>query len=313
MSGVGTPHDKLFKALLEDPGRAATLVREYLPADIRDRLSDDPPELVDGSFIDEALAGSRSDRLFRAMLRTGQEALIYVLMEHKSSPDPRTPFQLMGYMIRIWERYGEGRRDRLKAVPPIFPLVFYHGLEDWTVPTAIADCLAADADVLAGMRDFRYMLHDLRHIPDERLSSDSASRAGLAALKYVFVADIDVETLAWIIRDLPDDGLFLHQVFEYLLLAFGARREIMHTAAARAKSSEGENLMQTVGEQLRAEGRKAGMVHLTLKALERRFGVVPPHIADHLEAMPVEELDACFDRALTAETLGEVFRAPGSH
>lgn len=201
MTGVSNPHDRMFKALLDDPGRAATLVREYLPAAVRSRLAGTPPELVDGSFVDEELHGAQNDRLFRVALKTGESALVHVLMEHKSTPDPRTPFQPMGYMVRIWERYGEGRRGRSAAVPPIIPLVFYHGGEDWTIPTAIIDCIDADLDFKSLIHDFRYTLHDLRHIPDERLSSERASRAGLATLKYVFVTDIDVETLARIIRD----------------------------------------------------------------------------------------------------------------
>lgn len=34
MSGMGTPHEKLFKTLLDDPGRAVALVGEYLSANI---------------------------------------------------------------------------------------------------------------------------------------------------------------------------------------------------------------------------------------------------------------------------------------
>jgi hypothetical protein len=271
------------------------------------------------------LSGGQSDRLFKVALKTGEPALIYVLMEHKSTPDPRTPFQLMGYMVRIWERYGEGRRARSAAVPPIIPLVFYHGSDDWTIPTAIIDCIDADPDFKTLIRDFRYTLHDLRHIPDERLASERSSRAGLAALKYVFVADVDVETLARIIRDLPDEGLFLRQVFEYLMAAYEVHEQNLIDAAARAKSGRGEELMQTVAEQIhargeakgraegRAEGEKHGLIRAILRTLDRRFGPLPPEITAQVENTPPESLENVLDQAVTVSTLDEVFAGTDRH
>ncbi|NBC33670.1 MAG: DUF4351 domain-containing protein, partial [Alphaproteobacteria bacterium] len=173
------------------------------------------------------------------------------------------------------------------------------------------DCIVADGDLLETLRDFRYTLHDLRQIADHSLSSDGASRAGLAALKYVFVADVEVETLARIIRDLPDEGLFLRQVLEYLLEAYAVHTEKLRAAAFHAKSSEGESLMQTVGEQLRAEGKKAGVLQTTLRLLERRFGAVPSDVVGRAEQMSLEDLEACFDRALTADRLADVFQDQG--
>ncbi|MCG5497812.1 Rpn family recombination-promoting nuclease/putative transposase [Ectothiorhodospira variabilis] len=36
------PHDTLFKALLEDPERAGTLLRESLPKALTDKMAGDP-------------------------------------------------------------------------------------------------------------------------------------------------------------------------------------------------------------------------------------------------------------------------------
>lgn len=73
--------------------------------------------------------------------------------------------------------------------------------------------------------------------------------------------------------------------------------------------------MQTVGEQLRAEGReqglRAGIAQATLRALERRFGAIPPDLSSRLETMPLEDLEACFDRALTADRLADVLHDQG--
>jgi len=88
---LNQPHDLLFRALCDDPRRAGVLICDYLPEWIASRLSDEPPVLLDGSFVDPRLSGSQSDRLFSVALRGGGTILIYVLMEHKSTPDPETP------------------------------------------------------------------------------------------------------------------------------------------------------------------------------------------------------------------------------
>ena len=96
MSVPKNPHDSLFRALLEDPQRARALIRDYLPAEITAQLADTPPEPVEGSFIDDALRGSQSDRLFRVQLVSGRPAFVDTLLEHKSAPDVGTPVLMLG-------------------------------------------------------------------------------------------------------------------------------------------------------------------------------------------------------------------------
>ena len=116
---ANNPHDGLFRALLDDPGRAGVVIREMLPQEIAAMIDAETPAPVDGSFVDEALTGSQSDRLFQVSLVSGAQAFVYVLMEHKSTVDPRTPLQLFSYMVRIWDRHAQGKADRLRALPPI--------------------------------------------------------------------------------------------------------------------------------------------------------------------------------------------------
>ena len=95
-----TPRDSLLRALVSDPGRAAALIRDHLPNRITGLLTDAMPVPPDGSFVDEALRGNRSDMLFKVELASGGPAFVYVLAEHKSHADPGTPLQLAGYMVR---------------------------------------------------------------------------------------------------------------------------------------------------------------------------------------------------------------------
>jgi predicted transposase YdaD len=70
---------------------------------------------VEGSFIDEGTRRSQCDRLYRVQLRSGGEAFVYFLIEHKSAPDGRVALQLLRYLARIWERHQ--RRGGKRGVP----------------------------------------------------------------------------------------------------------------------------------------------------------------------------------------------------
>ena len=183
---VKPTHDALFRAIIDDKDRAAALLRDYLPDQIRGRMGDKPPKRVAGSFIDEDAHLKHSDGLFEVTLTDGKPALIYVLLEHKSVSEPATPLQLLGYLLRIWSRYADGQAARLRALPCIVPLVFYHGSAAWNVPQVFGEMFDVSEDMARYVPSFKYEVHDLGNIPLEHLSRDPEVMAGLALLKAQF-------------------------------------------------------------------------------------------------------------------------------
>ncbi len=149
MAGLPTPHDTLVRTLLSDRERARDFLLDHLPDSIAGLLDDTLPEIVEGSFVDEALAGSRSDLLMKVGLNSGGSALAYVLVEHRSGPDPGLPLQL-----------ASTSAARLRALPPIVPVVVYHGKAGWTVPGFLRDMIAADDPDLAFLPGSGYILRN---------------------------------------------------------------------------------------------------------------------------------------------------------
>ena len=89
-------HDAPFKPLVSRPKKAGELLWSHLPAELVERLNTSiDPEPVDGSFIDAVGRSTQCDALFRVALKTGGEAGIYLLLEHKSRIDPVTPVQVL--------------------------------------------------------------------------------------------------------------------------------------------------------------------------------------------------------------------------
>ena len=210
-----TPHDALFRALLADPGRADTLLREYLPPAVVAELSKAPIRPVDASFVDAVLHQSHSDRLFEAPLKGGGIAYVYVLLEHKAAPDPGTPLQMLGYMVRIWQRHADNRASRLRALPPIVPLIFYHGRERWSEVLSVAEMIAGEGELGAFARRLCCVLHDLGERPLDALSGDAAVWSGLAALVAAFRGQPAAGVLRRILSGVPDGSELELQVLSY--------------------------------------------------------------------------------------------------
>lgn len=60
----------------------------------------------------------------------------------------------------------------------------------------------------------------------------------------------------------------------------------------------------------RLEGIQQGEALMLLRLLELKFGTVPSAARERLQALDANDLLACLDRALTAQTLDEVLRQP---
>lgn len=319
-------HDSLFRALIDDPVRAGVLIRDFLPPDIVARLADESPTLLDGTFVDPELNPSQSDRLFSVALRAGGFALLYILIEHKSFPDPFTPIQVLRYRAEIWRRFAEAAGRGKLRLPPIIPMVFYHGRGPWNVPTSITSCLDADEDLKQMPADMGYILCDLGPIPDAELSSDDEVRAGLLALKHVFRPGDPEALLAEILSALRSGTTFEEQLIRYMILMYPAiTADLLSRVARRVNPDrEGELVSLAAQEWLRQgeekgiaigveKGFAKGKADTILMFLESRFGPVPPEVEDRVRRAEPEEMDRLFRRAMTASSLDELSAGKPRH
>ncbi|MDD9993548.1 MAG: Rpn family recombination-promoting nuclease/putative transposase [Rhodospirillales bacterium] len=313
-----TPHDALFRALVANPARAGVLLAEYLPQQIADLLDPaSPPEAVEGSFVDADAARTQCDALFRVRLKSGHQARIYVLLEHKSSVDAGTPLQILKYMVNIWLREIEGSTagDRL---PPIIPLVFYHGQGQWTAARSVAEMIEAPAELAPFLREFAYVVHDLGEIAPLRLSRTPEVRAGLLALKVVHAVAIPPDILDQMTGGPVAGSKFERHIVRYIAERMNLTPALLEASLRRTKPDRWEALMVTVAEawieQGRAEGIEKGLAQgittgqagLLLRLLELRFGELPETVGDRVRGASASELEAWAGAVLVAESLDEV-------
>jgi predicted transposase YdaD len=316
------PHDKLFKGLLDQPGTAGALLRERLPPEIACLLTDDPPELLDGEFVDEALQGSQSDRLFRAWLKAGGEVLLYVLIDHKSSPEPGIILQLLGYMVRIWTRHAGGKAEALRSLPPILPLVVYHGASEWKISLSLRDTIKAPEAIKQTQPDLRYVLVDLGPIPNGQLSAYPPLRAGLLALKY-YHDDGDTEAvLVQVFTDARDIPSLFKMLVVYATTVYSAvnpalLRRVLH----KVKPEWEDEMLSIAAKEWKAEGRAegkaegetAGKANMLLRLVRRRDKTLPAGLEDRIRAAGSDQLDEWSERFADGKSLAEIFGPDQPH
>lgn len=323
-----TPHDALFRALVSNPARAGALLTEYLPQEVVDLL--DPgtlPEAVEGSFVDADAARTQCDALFRVRLKTGQQARIYVLLEHKSNVDAGTPLQILKYMANIWLREIESGTAK-DGLPPIIPLVFYHGQGRWTAARSVAEMIEAPEELAPFLREFAYVLHDLGETAPLRLSRTPEVRAGLLALKVVHAKAIPSDILDQMTGGPVAGSEFERHIIRYIAERMNLTPPLLEASLRRTKPDRWEALMGTVAEawieQGRAEGVErgrteglaqgiaTGQAELLLRQLELRFDELPETICERVRSASVSELEAWAAAVLVAASLDEVLAArPG--
>jgi len=307
MSNPTNIHDSFFKKVLSDRRDADIFLREHLPPDVVELLSPELPELLPGSFVDEVLGQHHTDLLFQIQLKTGQDALAYLLVEHKSSPDEVARLQLLRYVVRILTRcYKENERLPL---PPVLPLVAHHGPDSWGISCEFQDLFG---DIAGPLRpytiSFRHALVDFALIGDDALSSHAQLRVFLKALKYVLRPDLPDRLELLLV-----DGKSLPIVDVVQILAYIGKGpvpvspEALRNVLQRFMPDHTEEIMQGFGQQYFEEGIAVGEARKLVQLLEKRIGPVSEALRARIFAADPTHIDVWFDRAIEATGFESVF------
>ncbi|MCB9796502.1 MAG: Rpn family recombination-promoting nuclease/putative transposase [Alphaproteobacteria bacterium] len=266
-----TPHDHLVKAVFGEPQQAALALREYLPPAALRWVDLEQLERVDRSFVDEALSERHADILFVTRLHNApeesSEALVYLLLEHQSTPDPLMPFRLLTYMLRIWERWLL-ERPGARRLPLIYPLVLYHGEAAWRTPLDLAELMdlpaLAAADLAPALPHLRHDLVDLSAVPDEELRGGALAVLVQVLLKHHAKGDLVARLAAWteVFRQaVAERGLRAVELVARYILEVDAHpdnEDRLRQLAAHVLGSPAQETVMTTADRLRAEGRLQG-------------------------------------------------------
>ncbi|MBI5497726.1 MAG: Rpn family recombination-promoting nuclease/putative transposase [Deltaproteobacteria bacterium] len=341
---TATPHDALFKYAFSEPRRAAEVLRCVLPQSVVAAVEWDTLELQPGSYVDAALAQRHSDLVFAARLRDGKAARILVLFEHQSEPDDVMPLRLLAYQVRIWERHLVHTKGTRK-VPLIIPVVLSHDPRGWHAPTRFTEVVDVTPTMLNALRDqvpdFTFILDDLSAVSDEDLRARAMSALAklvLLSFKHARGEDDDFAALygQWVdvVRGVwaQDGREAFGAVVRYALrVSERTTHEALTRQVAGLLGAEAKEVIMTEGERLIEQGRQRGLQQglnqglqqglnqglqqglnqglrrAVLRVLTSRFGALPEHARQRIEAAGEAELDRWTERVAGATRLEDVF------
>ena len=267
MADIHQPHDRLFRAVFSDAGEAASLLQAALPATVRGSFDWRTLNLVEGTFIDEALRESQSDLLYEVQhTGTGQPVSMYMLFEHQSSPDPWIRLRLLRYCCRIWEDDRRSNPDR-HELRPVVPVVFYQGERGWNYSTEFADLFPEAARTWPWVPRFTHELLDQTTLEPEAVTGGIKGRIAQLLMMVAFGRNVEA-ALDWAARwALPlsqaSSGVDeLRRFFVYLMAT--QEYEVIETfrEALRRHGLERQGEIMTYAEELLARGRMENQVEV---------------------------------------------------
>jgi hypothetical protein len=182
--------DRAIRRLLEHPANLADVLAAVAPT-LAPHFDCTRAELVNREFTLQNWQQHELDLLFRIPFRADgeeQAALVCVLVEHQSRPDPVMPLRMLVYAVlywqRQWQQWAAGHEDaeplRLNLV---LPIVFHTGPRPWRTNRSLND-LFPGIDLLQSLVPvWPILVWDItEHEPRELLDS---ARAWLQALAVV--------------------------------------------------------------------------------------------------------------------------------
>jgi predicted transposase/invertase (TIGR01784 family) len=310
-------HDRFFKEVFSREENARSFLQHYLPSEITPLLDFSTLEISKDSFIDPTLEEHLSDLLYKITLYEGVETHIYVLFEHKSYPERIIAFQLLRYMVRIWEQALKQKQKLL----PILPLVIYHGRSRWTIPTDFTALLDPPEVLKPYVPAYQYRVFDLTRYSDEEIQGEITLRVSLLLLKYIFRKDLG-DHLGEILEFLraisePQTVLeYLETILRYIAGSTDQVNEEMLKQIVSQVIEEGGELMPTLVEQWLERGRQEGLevgleqgretaLDLLRRFLAHRFGAVPKQLDEALSELDLESIRGLSEAAFEVESLAD--------
>lgn len=133
-------HDSSSKLIFGNAKLCSQFLRNYMNMPILKNVRAEDIEDVSERYIPMFTEERNSDTVKRIKISEKDTFYFISLIEHKTKVDYNISMQLLRYMVYIWEDYEKEMERQHKGIsrtkgfryPPILPVVYYEGKENWT-------------------------------------------------------------------------------------------------------------------------------------------------------------------------------------
>ncbi len=181
------PHEQFFLNTFGNVETMRSFLKGTLPQKLLDLIDVSHIEYIKETQIDTKLHKNISDLVVKTSLIESSEPVdIYFLFEHKSAYDDKILFQILRYMLTIWEKdLKEKKKPRI-----IIPFIFYHGETRWKL-RKLSELLTENPELKKFMPDIPYLIFDTADFGIEKSVKDFSDsirlRLSLEMLKKAFI------------------------------------------------------------------------------------------------------------------------------
>ncbi len=257
-------HDKFFKELFSKREKVKEFISKTLPAEITQRLNLESLEIDKTEYVSKNLKTSFSDIVYNCIYGKNTKIKISLLFEHKSYPETYPHFQLLGYMLNIWQTQLNQKQD----LTPVIPIIFYHGERNWMQKPFAEYFENTDEVIQKFIPKFDYQLIDTSRYTDQQIKKLFKSlelQIGLLIMKNIYneqkILQEITEIFAGINKVLQNEQgeQFFETVITYLFYSTELETskivEKMRTISPKA----GEKFVSTA-MRLQMKGEKQGII-----------------------------------------------------
>ena len=178
-----TPHDRFFKESMEHVDIAQGVSQLLLPELLTVKIDYSTLRIEKDSWINSLLIQHSADVLYRAQTEVSGQHLL-LLFEHKSFIDNTIGLQNYRNTSEIIEEEQLQSRSSTLKLPPVIPIVIYHGNVPWNVDNSIRTMF----EIIEGTEQYipqqGSVVIDLTILPDESIIGIAEVRAFILTLKY---------------------------------------------------------------------------------------------------------------------------------
>ena len=317
MDPIPTPHDCFFRETFGRREIAQDFLHGNLPAALLAEIDLTTLTIAKDTYVSPDLRQTYSDLVYTVRYRDG-ELQIYVLFEHKSQPDYWVLLQLLCYIVASGEEYRK-QHPKARHLPPVYPLVLYHGQQRWKAPASFHDLVEPLPGALAPyVPQFCYALHDISPRSSTEIQGEVLTRLVQLALRHIHSEQplARLRQLLGLIEQVIEQPTAL-EILESLLRYYvqGTRRlDEQDVRALLQNTASGEPLMQTFIDkyieqglqQGLQQGERRGEATMLLRLLERKFGPPSAPVRDRITQADAETLLKWSERLLVAQSVDEV-------
>lgn len=271
---LGQSHSNFALENLKQKELAIEFFSRFLPTNVLDTVRLETLQIEDGTLIDRKLAEHRTDILFTVRGKNETPVNLYLLFEHKSSPDSRLSFQLLRYISVLHERQTKPA--------PVIPIVFYHGTEKWNVSKDLHGALAWTENEKTALAEFvpnfEYALINTTDIDLEAIRASLQLTVFLAALKHIRDYS-NREKYAILLGQASElfqqkDKLkFLEQLLTYIYRVHEYEPEDVRLLIEENVGKGLGDIAMTTAEKLEEKGIKKGKLEDARKMLEKKMNL----------------------------------------